>query len=242
MLKETNLKKIKEVAISLVYTDLHIDEQIDFFCHHPFFQTTSTYNPKTGEFYDLKDEKELSKARNMINEQISETNNFWEIQMMVQKPYLPVLFKYCEKFLNQQDYADALTHLWITVEFPNHDANVSVEEFLKYFSKADKELLMGKDIEKYNSLPDKITVYRGTCLKSTTKALSWTTNIEKARWFANRFGNNGKVYEATIDKKDIFAYFTNRGESEVVLNYKKLEKIRKIEDFLHDKNSKEELR
>lgn len=243
MLEETNLDKVKEIAKSLLYTDLHIDEQIDFFCHHPFFQTTSTYNPQTGEIFDLTDDEQLAKAIQMMSKFIDSTEQFYEIQMLVQKPYQPALFKYTEEFLCSKDYAETLSSLWVSVEFPNHDANVSVNEFLTYFSKANKELLMGKEnFEKYNTLPDKITVYRGTCLKSTTKALSWTTNLEKARWFANRFGDNGKVYEAIIDKKNIFAYLADRSESEVVLNYKKLENLKQIEDFSQSKDEKEQYR
>lgn len=244
MLNETDLDKVKEIAKSLLYTDLIIDEKIDIFCHHPFFQTTSIYNPKTDEVFDLTNEKGLSKARKMMSNMIDSADHFFEIQMITQKPYLPALFKYTEEYLGQQDYAEALSYLWTSVEFPNHDANVSIEEFLKYFSKANPKLLMGDDnFEQYNNLPNKITVYRGTCLQSTTKALSWTTDIEKARWFGNRFGNNGKVYQANIDKKDVFAYFNiDRGESEIVLNYKNLQNVKEIENLSYNKNELEEYR
>jgi hypothetical protein len=43
-----------------------------------------------------------------------------------------------------------------------------------------------------------------------------------AKWFANRFDNNGDVIKATINKKHVFAYIDGRGEKEIVLDYKKL--------------------
>ena len=70
--------------------------------------------------------------------------------------------------------------------------------------------------------------------------MSWTTDKKKAEWFAGRFGDGGKVYEAIIDKKDIFAYFPSAGEGEVVLNNNKLENLKEIEQI--NKDNLEEIR
>lgn len=234
MLKETDLQQVKCMAKTLLYTDINIDEQLPIFCHHPFFQTTAFFDPKTKEALDLTNEDHLDKAREIMTDIIFDTKDYSHFAMLIQKPYLPAFFKYTEEFLNAKDYAKFLQHLWVTTEFPNHDANVSLAEFKKYFRKADKELLMGDDYKKYQELPDKITVYRGVYQKATTKALSWTIDKKKAEWFAGRFGNGGKVYEATIDKKDIFAYFPSAGESEVVLNNNKLENLKEIEQINKD--------
>lgn len=242
MLKETNMNAIKDIAKTLLYTDVHVDETFDFLCHHPFFQTTATFDMETHKLLDLTKEKDLEKARKMMEKQIDKATSYSHLFMMVQKPYYPALFKYSAQYLGEKDFADALAYTWTTTEFPNHDANVSLNEFLNMFKKANKEYLMNEEcLDAYNALPDKITVYRGTCLQSTTKALSWTTDIDKARWFAGRFGDNGKVHEAQIDKKDVFAYFADGGEKEVVLNYKKLENIRTIEDMSIELDREEEL-
>ena len=218
MLKKTDLEQVKHMAKTLLYTDINIDDQLPIFCHHPFFQTTAFFDPKSKEMLDLTDNKQLNKAKDIMSDVIFNTNDYLHFTMLIQKPYLPVFFKYTEEFLDAKDYAKFLQHLWVSTEFPNYDANVSLAEFKKYFRKADKKLLMGNDFKAYEELPDKVTVYRGTYLKATTKALSWTTDKSKAEWFARRFGEGGKVYEATINKKDIFAYFPSAGESEVVLN------------------------
>ena len=46
---------------------------------------------------------------------------------------------------------------------------------------------------------------------------SYTLNKEKAKWFANRFGNNGLVETRTINKSDVFAYTNQRGENEIII-------------------------
>lgn len=53
--------------------------------------------------------------------------------------------------------------------------------------------------------------------------LSWTLSRDKAIWFAHRLGYGVMrslpfIAEATIQKKDCFAYFSDRDEQEVVID------------------------
>lgn len=45
------------------------------------------------------------------------------------------------------------------------------------------------DYEVYKQLPDELIVYRGlgTLNADNIKALSWTLNVDRAKWFAKRF-------------------------------------------------------
>ena len=61
------------------------------------------------------------------------------------------------------------------------------------------------------------------------KALSWTLDKDTAEWFAHRFGENGMVYEAQIQKKYIYAFFNSRNESEVIVDPKHLVKITQVQ-------------
>lgn len=56
--------------------------------------------------------------------------------------------------------------------------------------------------------------------------MSWTTDIEKAEWFAKRWDKNSKVYSAKVSKDDVLALFSSRGESELVVDYMKLRNIK----------------
>ena len=55
--------------------------------------------------------------------------------------------------------------------------------------------------------------------------MSWTLDEEKAKWFATRFDSDMQVvYSTTIQKLDILAYFTERGENEIVVDPDTLKK------------------
>jgi len=76
-----------------------------------------------------------------------------------------------------------------------------------------------------------VKIYRGQNTKSTPyqKAFSWTTNKEKAIFFATRFDKyGGKLYEAMIKCEDILAYINRRGESEVIVDPDCLIDVKKI--------------
>lgn len=54
-----------------------------------------------------------------------------------------------------------------------------------------------------------VTVYRGVTDKRYRRGLSWTTDLEKARWFARRYNDVdtvGYVYETTVKPRYILAF------------------------------------
>ncbi len=66
-------------------------------------------------------------------------------------------------------------------------------------------------------LPDTLVIYRGVEPQGTELGMSWTTDRDKAVWFARRFNGRGKVLKTEIAKSSALAYFTGRGESEIVV-------------------------
>lgn len=108
---------------------------------------------------------------------------------------------------------------WITSENPNTDVNVGLETLINWYKESKKDLLMNREeYLKFLSLPDNLTVYRGVGTKSNPKGLSWSLGIDKARWFAYRFGSYGAIQEAEITKDKILAYFESRGEEEIIVD------------------------
>ena len=77
-----------------------------------------------------------------------------------------------------------------------------------------------------------MTVYRGVTSvnRSRVHAMSWTLNPETAKWFAHRFGENGTVYEAKIQKAHILALFNGRNESEIVVDPSFLMNIEEVQE------------
>lgn len=220
---KTNLNQIKEVAKILLYTDIHYIEQ--GFVSHPFanFAVQMIRENNKTELLDLTNEYDVERWRKYISKKIDTISSVQQFLIIMHKPYLPVFLKNIKDYLSDKDYANMLYDIWITVEYPNHDINVSTSEFISMFKKAKKKFLMNQEEQfVFDSLPETITVYRGIQKDATTNALSWTLDKNVAKWFANRFNNNGTVVEATINKKYVFAYINGRNEKEVVVDYKKL--------------------
>ena len=84
-----------------------------------------------------------------------------------------------------------------------------------------------EELREFGELDDTVTVYRGVTPHNAKniKALSWTLDRKTAEWFAHRFGEDGTVYEALIDKEHICALFTGRNESEVIVDPRYLREI-----------------
>lgn len=84
-----------------------------------------------------------------------------------------------------------------------------------------------KELDVYNSFEEETIIYRGINQRTNhpVNGLAWTPYIETAEFFANRFSNQGEIYQATIHKKDILAYFDC--EKETVVDFKKLKNITK---------------
>ena len=73
-----------------------------------------------------------------------------------------------------------------------------------------------------------LTVYRG-CLPTSWRSLSWTTDFDRAKWFAGRFKNPFTVvYKAQIPPKHILAMFYDRQENEVVVNPWRLRSVSRL--------------
>lgn len=234
-MKKTNLEKVKKIA--KLFVDLPIERDNKFgIIHHPFI--SNRFVPKILEpedvgkvipYYDVYNKEDLNKVRSMLKKVIDTTKDYQHFSIIVNKPYLLTFFKYTKDFLSNEDYSKFLSTVWMYTEYPNNDTNVSTRELLSYFNKSDKNILMSKDeLEAYNKLDDLIAVYRGVKPGAKVKALSWTTDEKVAKWFADRYEKNGKVYKAVIDKKDVLAYFLNRNEYEVVVDYNKLKHIKEV--------------
>lgn len=72
----------------------------------------------------------------------------------------------------------------------------------------------------FAELEDVLTVYRGNRVTESEHEqdgwFSWTLDRQKAHWFAVRFNPVGIIVTATVKKADVLAYYTERGESEIV--------------------------
>ena len=76
-----------------------------------------------------------------------------------------------------------------------------------------------------SGMPDVLTIYRGQTKVGTPieKAHSWTLDRNIANFFATRRGKDkAEIITATVNKKDVIEYISERGEKEVLVRYRDL--------------------
>jgi hypothetical protein len=80
------------------------------------------------------------------------------------------------------------------------------------------DFVTAEDKRFYDSLPDPVTVYRGQ-EQGAPVGISQTTDRAKGEWFAQRFAclhGRPVLLVAEVHKRDVYAVFTDREESEVL--------------------------
>lgn len=107
------------------------------------------------------------------------------------------------------DVLDLVADVWIDSE--NIEQNE--EEWRALIGGPVPHLWLGTLAERveFNALPDPIPAWRG----GTVGDWSWTTDIQIARFFAQR--SKYPIRRDLIPKADVFGYFTRRGESELLV-------------------------
>ena len=231
-MSQTNMQEVKCVAKWLLFTDVHTTEYSPMIVHHPFASSGFMMLPGTNEILDITASMESrEKWRDYLGKKIDEAKSAYEIFLMLNKTYALTFIKYAKDGLSAAEFSEILADAWIKAEAPNMDVNVSKMELVELFSQADKKSLMTEAEQKrFGDLTETVTVYRGVTSYNAknVRALSWTLDRSKAEWFAHRFSEDGKVYQAQINKADILAIFTSRNESEVVLNPRKLQQLKAV--------------
>ncbi|WP_281740653.1 hypothetical protein [Holdemanella biformis] len=237
MLKQTDLTEIKNnVSLPFLYLDIE-PTNIPFCVFHPYLETSTvavaldkskpmdSHNMKIADI--LTDKEAYVQWREMTAEKIQNAITLRELYIMVRKSYRLTFLKYAKKYMSSKDFSTYLADAWVSSENPSQDANCSLGMLISWFEQADKKILMEtEDYQVYVSLPDELRIYRGVTLGREPNGLSWTSNLETAKWFAHRYdrGNNqGYVEAAIVKKEEVLAYFNTRGEDELVVNVRNLE-------------------
>lgn len=241
MKNDTDLKQVKSVAHSLLMTEIHETSFSPVTVKHPFtdsgFTAAPNENGEIGLIDIVNDNNAQKRWRELMSNTIDKAKSAYEIYMMVTKPYGLTFLKFAEPYLSKEDLSNILASAWMRSEAPNQDVNVSKTKLLSMFKSADSAVLMTEDeYLQFKQLDDTVTIYRGVTAYNgkNIKALSWTLNQETAEWFAHRFGEEGTVYEAQIDKSHIYALFNGRNESEVIVDPKYLTDITEVQDMDED--------
>ncbi|MBQ7827928.1 MAG: hypothetical protein IJY39_07065 [Clostridia bacterium] len=232
----TDLGEIKKLARMFVHLDIQNTEYSPLIVKHPFTDSGMVaYRTEDGGIAqaDITSDPEALKLwQDEKIRQIKEARTPHEISFMITKSYSLAFLKYAAPHLSSKDLSEMLADVWVRTESPNNDPNMSKNRLLSLFKKAVPKFLMNDDeYDEFQALDDTVTVYRGVTSHNAknVKALSWTLNYDTADWFAHRFGEDGTVYEAQIDREHIYAYFNRRNEHEVIVDPKYLMDITEAE-------------
>lgn len=160
-------------------------------------------------------------------ERLTRTGRFRAALVLYQPPYRLEVVERWEmeaRLLDRELYRALLTDAWLQTENAHEYGN---HRILRLFERAgfttDREDARGKEF----LLPwGSSTVYHGVEAGSRNKlGVSWTTDVDVARWFAWRYGKPRAVWRGTVNHADALAWFESRGESEIVCNPRKLEDL-----------------
>ena len=136
-----------------------------------------------------------------------------------ERPYRLDAFMDVKDEMTDSEYWSSLADVWVDSE--NIWQNQDIWKSVLSSKRPNRINMMNKDEQKeFASLPNELTIYRGYIKGKNKNGLSWTTDKDKAEWFSTRLagrGDNPVVQQATVNKKDVVAYFSRRGESEVVV-------------------------
>lgn len=129
-----------------------------------------------------------------------------------------------QKFIEYMDdmddntYWELLSSIWTDSE--NLWQYNTFLGMLMHSGRPGREKLMDEEEKAFlDALPDQFSIYRGHQGKRNRNGWSWSLSYGKARWFGFRFNQKGAaVCRATVNKKDVFAYFDGRGEFEIVVD------------------------
>jgi hypothetical protein len=204
--------------------------------HHPF--TTSgivglkdlEVGLRIGNIVESQEDRK--QWQKQVEKIIDGCDNALSIYHMIEKAYVLGFLKYAAPYLAKEDFSTILADAWIRSEQPNHEPNLPQSRLLAMFRAADPKILMDdQERNMLDSLEDTVTVYRGvhSAKSNGVNAMSWTLDQDTAAWFAGRYGRQGCVYEAKIEKAHICALFLGRNESEVILNPKYLMDISQVQ-------------
>ena len=199
MQKETDLEKVKSIARMLLMTPVHKTPYSPAVVQHPFTSCGIATAKKEGiiQLIDITESEEnLQRWQEWMKEWIKNAECAYKIYMMTNKPYGLTFLKYAEPYLSKEDYSKILGDAWVRSENPHEDKNYNKKELLSLFKNANpQELMLEDEYQKWKSFDQTLTVYRGVTSynEKRVKGLSWTLDEEKAKWFAERFGENGKV-------------------------------------------------
>jgi hypothetical protein len=149
-------------------------------------------------------------------------HNYKAYISMVPKPYRVVALRQVMDCLTDVEFWSALGDVWTSTEIPGKYGPWI--ELFNFPRPGRSALMTAEDHVSFSALPDIVRLYRGQ-IPTKKRGMSWTTDLSIARWFAKRNNdrdNTAAVFTAEVPKARFLAYFTDRNESEAVIDPRRI--------------------
>ena len=149
------------------------------------------------------------------NAQSAYENKYWSQYIMLhERPYRVEAFLDIMDQLSDEYYWSILGDVWVDSE--NIWQYRDIWYHLLTSERHGKAAFMSvTDIVLLEKLDEELTIYRG-CVDANENGFSYTLSKDKAKWFAERLGKQGKVLVKNVKKSDCFAYVSQRWEAEII--------------------------
>jgi hypothetical protein len=136
-----------------------------------------------------------------------------------ERPYRLWAFRAHMASMNDAQYWELLGDIWVDSENIWQNEAAWLDCF--HSTRPGSQGMMDDDERALlDTMPPKLTIYRGFTHPERVDGLSWTLNRERAEWFAHRLAREGNpryLATAVVKTADVLAHFTGRGEEEIVV-------------------------
>lgn len=157
--------------------------------------------------YNIQEQKSTFLEYESLYMNAYNAGEYYEINTYVEKKFRPIVFNiFYNKMSNINKYKGFI-EMHKTCEYGLK--NIPLRTIKEIFTLIPKEIIESRKNSKLIDDDGYIKIYRGICSKSSrgNRALSWTSDIEIAKWFATRFNKKGKVLSGKIHINDIIFIF-----------------------------------
>jgi len=139
--------------------------------------------------------------------------------------------------LSDTEYWPLVRSVWVGVEVIEPDKKIWLR-LLQSKRPSRKLLMTDQEHAELATMPDEVKIWRGCAHTAGVRGMSWTTEKSRAHFFAGYAGGPRRMFyagprettpivaSATCRKSKVLAYFTERQESEIVLNPTNLKDVK----------------
>lgn len=159
----------------------------------------------------------LSKVEGVKN---SRGSKDWSRYIILhERPYRLMALLEVANSMTDRDYWKQLAFTWIDSENIYEDAK-TWNKLLSSPRGGRQHMMTKQERTALANMDSTITIYRGAGRKDPFP-MAWSLSMDRAQWFARRHrtltGRPANVYQSTVQKEHVAAYFTGRGEDEIIV-------------------------